>query len=67
MSGGAFDGAQFVHLYTALDGRTRVDLRGEFPVLGGMTEAEELQMIDGFFTMVFAEDEATLRTWKATR
>jgi alkyl hydroperoxide reductase subunit AhpC len=64
MKGGPFDGAQFVHLYTALDGRTKVDLRGEFPVVPGMTEAEELQMIDGFFTMVFAEDQATLRTWK---
>ena len=25
--------------------------------------AEELKMIDGFFTTIFAEDAATLRTW----
>jgi hypothetical protein len=28
-----------------------------------MLEAEELKMIDGFFTSVFAEDAATLRGW----
>jgi alkyl hydroperoxide reductase subunit AhpC len=65
MEGGALDGAQFVHLYTSVGGRTRVDVAGEFPVVPGMSEVEELKMIDGFFTMVFAEDEATLRTWKA--
>jgi len=63
MAGGAFDGARFAHTYTALDGgRTRVDLEGEFPVLPGMKEADELAMIDQFFTMVFAEDMATLRS-----
>jgi hypothetical protein len=40
-----------------------VDLRGDFPALPGMSEADELAMIDGFFTTVFAEDTATLRTW----
>ena len=29
----------------------------------GMPEAEELKMIDGFFTAVFAEDTVTLRNW----
>jgi hypothetical protein len=63
MAGGAFDAARFAHTYTALDGgRTRVDLEGEFPVLPGMKEADELAMIDQFFTMVFAEDMATLRS-----
>jgi len=28
-----------------------------------MSEADQLQMIDGFFTMVFAEDTETLRRW----
>jgi len=30
-----------------------------------MTETDELAMIDGFFTMVFDEDTATVRTWAA--
>jgi hypothetical protein len=38
-------------------------LEGEFPAFPGMPEADELQMIDGFFTAVFAEDMATLRAW----
>jgi hypothetical protein len=65
MKGGAFDGARFVHSYTPLgDGRqTKVDLEGDFPALPGMTAADELKMIDGFFTMVFNEDSVTLRTW----
>jgi hypothetical protein len=28
-----------------------------------MAEADELKMIDGFLTTVFAEDTATLRAW----
>jgi heme-degrading monooxygenase HmoA len=63
MAGGHFDGATFVHSYTALGDRTKVDLAGDFPALPGMSEAEELAMIDGFFTMVFGEDAETLRTW----
>jgi hypothetical protein len=31
MLGGPFDGARFTHTYTPEDGRTRVDLQGEFP------------------------------------
>jgi len=67
MSGGAFDGARFVHTYTPLGERTKVDLEGDFPALPGMTEADELAMIDGFFTTVFDEDTATLRTWSPER
>jgi thioredoxin-dependent peroxiredoxin len=63
MSGGAFDGAKFVHSYTPAGGQTKVDLEGDFPALPGMTEADELKMIDGFFSMVFSEDTASLRTW----
>ena len=63
MAGGPFDGARFVHSYVPLGDRTRVDLEGDFPALPGMSEADELEMIDGFFTMVFTEDTATLRTW----
>ena len=63
MSDGAFDGARFVHSYTPIGATTRVDLEGEFPELPGMTEADELDMIDGFFTMVFDEDTDTLRAW----
>jgi len=63
MSGGPFDGARFVHSYTDLGDRTGVDLEGDFPTLAGMSEADELEMIDQFFTAVFAEDEATLPTW----
>jgi hypothetical protein len=34
-----------------------------------MSEADELKMLDGFFTMAFSEDTASLRTWSpgATR
>jgi hypothetical protein len=61
MTGGPFDGARFVHTYTPMGGRTKVDLAGDFPAFPGMPEADELKMIDGFFTTVFAEDMATLR------
>ena len=63
MRGGPFDGARFVHAYTALGDRTKVDLEGDFPSLPGMSEADELAMIDGFFTTVFDEDMTTLRAW----
>jgi heme-degrading monooxygenase HmoA len=63
MTGGHFDGARFAHSYTPLGDRTRIDLKGDFPALPGMSEAEELAMIDGFFTMVFGEDAETIRTW----
>jgi heme-degrading monooxygenase HmoA len=63
MTGGPFDGARFVHSYTPLGDRTKVDLEGDFPSVPGMSEADELAMIDGFFTTVFDEDTITLRTW----
>lgn len=63
MSGGPFDGACFSHPYTPVGSGTRVDLEGLFPALPGMTEADELKMIDSFFSMVFAEDTATIPTW----
>jgi hypothetical protein len=62
MIGGGFDGARFTHAYTPVEGGTRVDLQGEFPDMPGVSEADELGMIDGFFTMVFGEDTETLRT-----
>ena len=48
---------------TPIGNTTKVDLEGEFPPFPGMPEADELAMIDGFFTAVFAEDTETLRTW----
>jgi heme-degrading monooxygenase HmoA len=66
MSGGPFDGARFMHAYTPIGEQTKVNLEGDFPALPGMSEAEELAMIDGFFTTVFDEDTATLRTWSQT-
>jgi hypothetical protein len=63
MAGGQFDGARFVHSYTALGDRTKVDLAGDFPAVLGMSEVDELAMIDDFFTMMFGEDAETLRTW----
>jgi hypothetical protein len=63
MSGGPFDGARFVHAYTIVGAETKVDLEGDFPLLPGIPEPDELAMIDGFFTAVFAEDAVTLRTW----
>lgn len=61
MDGGAFHGARFTHAYTPVGNKTKVDLEGDFPAFPGMPEAEELSMIDGFFTMVYAEDTATLK------
>ena len=61
MRGGPFDGARFTHTYTGVGSGTKVDLAGEFPRLPQMTEADELKLIDGFFTTVFAEDAVTLR------
>jgi len=63
MIGGAFDGATSTHSYTSENGSTRVNLQGEFPEMPGMSEADELGMIDGFFSMAFAEDTEALRTW----
>ena len=63
MTGGAFDGAKFVQSYTPAGHATRVDIKGEFPAMPGVSEMDELSMIDGFFSMVFAEDTATLRGW----
>jgi alkyl hydroperoxide reductase subunit AhpC len=63
MFGGAFDGSRVTHSYTPVARGTRVDLDGEFPPMPGMSEADELKMIEGFFTMIFTEDTATLRTW----
>jgi hypothetical protein len=63
MAGGPFDGARLVDTYTPLGDRTQVDLEGDFPELPGMSEADELKLIDDFFGPVFAEDTATLRTW----
>jgi heme-degrading monooxygenase HmoA len=67
MTGGHFDGARFTHSYTPLGDRTKVDLAGDFPALPGMSEADELAMIDGFLTTVFGEDAETLRTWSPSR
>lgn len=63
MIGGAFDGATFRHTYTTVGDKTRVDLEGEFPEMPGMAAADELAMIDGFFTTVFDEDAKSLTTW----
>jgi hypothetical protein len=62
MDGGAFSGARFHHIYTAIGNKTKVDLDGAFPVIPGMSEADELNMIDHFFTVIFNEDAATLKT-----
>ena len=63
MSGGTFDGARFVHEYTPQGDATIVSLEGDFPALPGMTEADEIKMLDAFFATACAEDAATLRTW----
>jgi hypothetical protein len=62
MSGGAFSGAKFTHSYTEVGGKTIVDLEGDFPAFPGMSEPDELKMIDDFFTMVFTEDSETLKS-----
>ncbi len=60
-TGGPFDGARFRHTYTPIGNRTRLDIEGDFPAFPGMSEADELKMIDGFFTSVFAEDNVSLQ------
>jgi hypothetical protein len=42
--------------------KTKVDLEGTFPVIPGMSEGDELNMIDQFFTMIYTEDAATLKS-----
>jgi len=61
MDGGAFSGAKITHSYTSMGDKTKVDLAGDFPAFPGMSEADELKMIDGFFTTIFAEDTTTLQ------
>jgi thioredoxin-dependent peroxiredoxin len=63
--GGAFSGARFTISYTPVGSATKVDLDGEFLTVPGMSEADELKMIDGFFTTIFTEDAATLPAWPA--
>ena len=63
MSGGHFDGGRFTFSYRSENGHTEVDVEGEFPALPGMSEADELAMLDGFFTTVLGEDAETIRTW----
>jgi hypothetical protein len=41
--------------YTPRGDTTQVDIEGEFPPMPGMGEADQLQMIEGFFTMTYAE------------
>jgi heme-degrading monooxygenase HmoA len=67
MSGGHFDGGRFTLSYAAVEEGTKVDVEGDFPVLPGLSEADELAMIDGFFTMVLGEDAETIRTWSSNR
>jgi hypothetical protein len=62
MTGGAFSGARFTHSYTETEGMTKVDVEGDFPTFPAMSAADELKIIDEFFTMVFAEDTATLKS-----
>jgi len=50
MAGGHFDGARFVHSYTPMGRKTKVDLEGDFPAFPGMSEADELSMINRFFS-----------------
>jgi hypothetical protein len=63
MIGGHFDGATFTHSYTPVDGGTKIDLEGDFPALPGLTEEDELAMIDGFLSHAFGEDSVTIQTW----
>lgn len=63
MKGGAFNGAVFTHTYTPMGNRTKVNLEGEFPAFPGMSETDELKMIDGFFSEIFTEDKSTLQKW----
>jgi hypothetical protein len=63
MAGGPFASARVVHSSTPRADRTKVDLEGHFPAFPGRPEADELKMIDGFFSSVFSEDSAILRRW----
>ena len=64
MTGGAFDGAKFRHTYTPRGDKTKLDVEGDFPAFPGMSDADELKMIDGFFTTVFTEDNANLQEFR---
>src|SRR3990172_6809296 len=64
MTGGPMDGAKFRQTYTPLGDKTKLDVEGDFPAFPGMSETDELKMIDGFFTTVFTEDNASLQAIK---
>ena len=51
-------------VYIPMGNRTKLDLEGDFPAMPGMSEADELKMIDEFFTTVFTEDNANLQEIK---
>jgi hypothetical protein len=61
MNGGTFNGARFVLSYSQVMNGTKLDLEGDFPAIHGMSEPDQLKMINDFFTIIFTEDIATLK------
>lgn len=59
--GGALDGARFSQVYCATPIGTQVDVEGDFPTYPATSEADGLKLIDGFLTILFAEDAMSLR------
>ena len=61
VKGGAMDGAVFKHTYTPMGDKTKVELKGDYKAIPGMSESAQLKMLDDFYTTGFKEDNANLQ------
>lgn len=62
ITGGPLAGGTFTHTYEDLgDGRTRVELVGEFDAPEGMDEETILKAVDDLYTTAFHEDQRALK------
>ena len=60
-SGGPIDGATMKHTYIPMGNRTKVELKADHRPMPGVSESEQLKMIDEFYTRAFDEDNANLQ------
>ncbi len=61
VKGSAMDGAVFNHTYTPIGNKTKVELKGDYKAIPGMSESAQLKMLDDFYTTGFNEDNANLQ------
>ena len=61
VKGSAMDGAVFNHTYTPMGNKTKVELKGDYKAIPGMSESAQIKMLDDFYTTGFNEDNANLQ------